>query len=128
MSKQQGRGCSVITRHRAVQRRGGGAGARLAFGALVLDLDGRLAELDGAPMALSGREWEVLEALVRADGRTVTRENLQGDGSGNALEVCISRLRPRVEAAGLLIRTVRGFGYRLERSKERREGADQPPA
>ncbi|HMV94233.1 MAG TPA: winged helix-turn-helix domain-containing protein, partial [Thauera aminoaromatica] len=74
------------------------------------------------------REWEVLEALVRADGRTVTRENLQGDGSGNALEVCISRLRPRVEAAGLLIRTVRGFGYRLERSKEQRDGADQPPA
>lgn len=113
---------------RAVQRRGGGAGARLAFGALVLDLDGRLAELDGVPMALSGREWEVLEALVRADGRTVTRESLQGDGSGNALEVCISRLRPRMEAAGLLIRTVRGFGYRLERSKEPREGADQPPA
>ena len=55
---------------------------------------------------------------MRADGRTVTRENLQGDGSGNALEVCISRLRPRVEAAGLLIRTIRGFGYRLERSKE----------
>ena len=118
----------LSARMRAVQRRGGGAGARLAFGALALDLDGRLAELDGAPMTLSGREWEVLEALVRADGRTVTRENLQGDGSGNALEVCISRLRPRVEAAGLLIRTVRGFGYRLERSKEQRDGADQPPA
>ena len=42
--------------------------------------------------------------------------------------MCISRLRPRVEAAGLLIRTVRGFGYRLERSKEQRDGADQPPA
>ena len=114
----------LSARMRAVQRRGGGAGARLAFGALVLDLDGRLAELDGAPMALSGREWDVLEALVRADGRTVARERLQGEGSSNALEVYISRLRPRLEAAGVAIRTVRGFGYRLERVKERRDGAD----
>lgn len=36
----------------------------------------------------------------------------------------ISRLRPRLEGAGLLIRTVRGFGYRLEHAQERRDGAD----
>ena len=113
---------------RAVQRRGGGAGARLAFGALVLDSTARLAEFDGAPMALSGREWEVLEALVRARRRTVhARERLQGDGSGNARGVHLAPA-PAHGAAGLLIRTVRGFGYRLERSQERREGADQPPA
>lgn len=116
----------LSARMRAVQRRGRGATSALVFGALVLDGDGRLAELDGAPLPLSGREWEVLEALVRADGRTVTREALQGEGSGNALEVCISRLRPRLEAAALLIRTVRGFGYRLERAREHRDGADQP--
>ncbi|MER2554624.1 MAG: response regulator transcription factor [Thauera sp.] len=116
----------LSARMRAVQRRGRGASASLGFGALVLDVDGRLAELDDDPLPLSGREWEVLEALVRADGRTVTREALQGEGSGNALEVCISRLRPRLEVAGLLIRTVRGFGYRLERVRERGAGADQP--
>ncbi|MCK6409389.1 response regulator transcription factor [Thauera sp.] len=116
----------LSARMRAVQRRGRSANASLGFGALVLDVDGRLAELDGEALPLSGREWEVLEALVRADGRTVTREALQGEGSGNALEVCISRLRPRLEAAGLLIRTVRGFGYRLERARERRDRADQP--
>lgn len=115
----------LSARMRAVQRRGGATPTpTLAFGPLVLDIDGRLAELDGAALALSAREWEVLEALVRADGRTVPRERLQGDGSGNALEVYISRLRPRLEGAGLLIRTVRGFGYRLERAKERRDGAD----
>ena len=52
-----------------------------------------------------------------ADGRTVARERLQGDGSSNALEVYVSRLRPRLESAGVLIRTVRGFGYRLEQLK-----------
>ena len=115
----------LSARMRAVLRRGGSVSApALSFGPLVLDLDGRLAELDGAALALSGREWEVLEALVRADGRTVARERLQGEGSGNALEVYISRLRPRLETAGVLIRTVRGFGYRLERAKEHRNGAD----
>ncbi|HNU12712.1 MAG TPA: response regulator transcription factor [Rubrivivax sp.] len=115
----------LSARMRAVQRRGGRAAApALSFGALVLDIDGRLAELGGAPLPLSGREWDVLETLVRADGRTVTREQLQGEGSGNALEVCISRLRPRLESAGLVIRTVRGFGYRLERIRERSAGAD----
>lgn len=115
----------LTARMRAVLRRGGPASAAtLGFGALMLDLDGRLAELDGAALALSGREWEVLEALVRADGRTVARERLQGEGSINALEVCISRLRPRLESAGLVIRTVRGFGYRLERIRERSGGAN----
>ncbi|MFV8824503.1 response regulator transcription factor [Thauera sp. WH-2] len=115
----------LSARMRAVQRRGGSAAApAVGFGPLVLDVEGRLAELAGEPLALSGREWEVLEALVRADGRTVPRERLQGEGSSNALEVYVSRLRPRLEAAGLLIRTVRGFGYRLERARERPAGAD----
>ena len=108
----------LTARMRAVQRRGNGAASTpLAFGALVLDAEGRLAELDGDALTLTGREWDILEALVLADGRTVTRERLQGDGSSNALEVYVSRLRPRLESAGVLIRTVRGFGYRLERLK-----------
>ena len=108
----------LTARMRAVQRRGNGAASTpLAFGALVLDAEGRLAELDGDALTLTGREWDILEALVLADGRTVTRERLQGDGSSNALEVYVSRLRPRLESAGVLIRTVRGFGYRLEQLK-----------
>ena len=108
----------LTARMRAVQRRGNGtASTPLAFGALVLDAEGRLAELDGDALTLTGREWDILEALVLADGRTVARERLQGDASSNALEVYVSRLRPRLESAGVLIRTVRGFGYRLERLK-----------
>lgn len=109
----------LAARMRAVLRRGGGESARIGFGPLTLDGEGRLAALDGQPLALTGREWEVLEALVRADGRTVPRERLQAEGSGNALEVYVSRLRPRLETAGLLIRTVRGFGYRLELARDR---------
>lgn len=106
----------LTARMRAVLRRGGGgrAPAVLSFGALVLDVEGRLASLSGQPMALTAREWDLLEALVSADGRTVPKEKLQAEASGNAVEVYVSRLRPRLEPAGLQIRTVRGFGYRLE--------------
>lgn len=106
----------LTARMRAVLRRGGRSEPRnvLSFGPLNLDLDGRLASLDRQPMALTAREWDLLEALVAADGRTVPKEKLQAEASGNAVEVYVSRLRPRLEAAGLKIRTVRGFGYRLE--------------
>ncbi len=108
----------LTARMRAVHRRGNAATPTpLIFGPLVLDAEGRLAELDGDALTLTGREWDILEALVLADGRTVARERLQGDGSSNALEVYVSRLRPRLESAGVLIRTVRGFGYRLEQLK-----------
>ncbi|THF60642.1 response regulator transcription factor [Pseudothauera rhizosphaerae] len=111
----------LTARMRAVLRRGGHGGAgggtggrEIVFGPLTLDADGRLASLNGEPLTLTAREWALLEVLAGADGRTVPKESLRADASGNAVEVYVSRLRPRLEPAGLLIRTVRGFGYRLE--------------
>lgn len=105
----------LTARMRAVLRRGGiGPAGKPAFGPLVMDLAGRLATLDGVPLPLATREWELLVALVEANGRTVAKESLQADGSGNAVEVHVSRLRPRLEPGGIRIRSVRGFGYRLE--------------
>jgi DNA-binding response OmpR family regulator len=105
----------LTARMRAVVRRGSSArGGSLAFGQLSLDVGGRLALLAGQPLTLSAREWDLLVGLVEADGKTVPKERLLADGSTNALEVHVCRLRPRLEAAGLRIRTVRGFGYRLE--------------
>jgi DNA-binding response OmpR family regulator len=77
-------------------------------------MDGRHASLADQPLILSSREWDLLTVLTEADGRTVPKERLQADSSVNALEVYVSRLRRRLEPAGLNIRTVRGFGYRLE--------------
>jgi len=105
----------LAARMRAVLRRGGRVASHcVAFGPLSLDVEGRLAELAGEPIALTAREWDLLQALAEADGRAVPKDRLQAEGSGNVVEVYVSRLRPRLEAAGLLIRTVRGFGYRLE--------------
>jgi DNA-binding response OmpR family regulator len=105
----------LTARMRAIIRRGTSAVThRISFGPLSIDMDGRHASLADQPLILSSREWDLLTVLTEADGRTVPKERLQADSSVNALEVYVSRLRRRLEPAGLNIRTVRGFGYRLE--------------
>ena len=42
----------------------------------------------------------------------------------NAIEVYISRLRAKLEPAGVLLRSIRGFGYRLELAAAADHGAD----
>ncbi|THF65988.1 response regulator transcription factor [Pseudothauera nasutitermitis] len=118
----------LTARMRAVLRRGRNTGtagtpSSIRFGPLALDTEGRLASLDGQPLSITSREWDLLEALATAGGRTVPKERLQSNASGNAVEVYVSRLRPRLEPAGVLIRTVRGFGYRLELEGGRSDAA-----
>jgi two-component system OmpR family response regulator len=105
----------LTARMRAVMRRGRSTPQpSIVFGPLQLDVDDHQAMLAGQPMSLTGREWALLQALVTAGGRTVPKERLMADSSNNAVEVYVSRLRPRLEPAGLVIRSIRGFGYRLE--------------
>lgn len=105
----------LTARMRAIVRRGANAIThRISFGPLSLDTEAHHASLAGHPLILSSREWNLLTTLAEADGRSVPKERLQADSSVNALEVYVCRLRRRLEIAGLNIRTVRGFGYRLE--------------
>jgi two-component system OmpR family response regulator len=98
--------------------------AELTLGPLRLDSDARRAWLSGAELALTTREWGVLEHLMRRPGRVVSKEQVQRAASGeaeagyNAAEVYVSRLRAKLEPAGVRIRTVRGFGYMLEDQPE----------
>lgn len=102
------------------RRRSGGLAATVyTFGLLRLDAARRLATHDGADVTLTAREWQVLEALISASGRVVTRdrllEELWGEiteASGKSLEVLIGRIRRKVGEG--TIRTVRGIGYALE--------------
>ncbi|MCB1965650.1 response regulator transcription factor [Accumulibacter sp.] len=105
----------LTARMRAITRRGASDLTHsIQFGPLSMDIQARHASLADRPLILSSREWDLLTALATADGHTVAKEHLQADSSVNALEVYVCRLRRRLEVAGLNIRTVRGFGYRLE--------------
>ena len=86
-----------------------------------IDLVSRSAFRGGHKIDLSPREFDLLLALVRADGRTLTRADLLRDVWGferepetNLVDVHIGRLRRKLDRHGTpLIATVRGEGYRI---------------
>jgi two-component system OmpR family response regulator len=117
----------LAARVRALGRRGRGpVGPRVVHGPLVLDTAARRAWLNGEPLEMAAREWSVLQVLLERVERTVSKEaiieavaGLSDDLSLNAIEVYVSRLRAKLEPAGIRIRTVRGFGYMLLEPHER---------
>jgi DNA-binding response OmpR family regulator len=91
---------------------------------LVLDVAGRHATRAGQEVAITAREWAILEILVRRAGRVVSRldllESVWGDASETAassLEVLVGRLRRKLGSD--LIRTLRGEGYALAEEPRR---------
>ncbi len=100
-------------------------GQRLRFADLVLDLGTREAWRGKRELALTRTEFCLLECLLRASGRAVSRDQLIEEVWGdrevtyNNLEVFIRLLRSKVDhpAEAALIRTERGIGYGL-RSRE----------
>jgi len=117
----------VAARVRALIRRSQAhAGPKVVHGPLTLDTVARRAFLNDAPLELAGREWAVLEVLLAKVERVVSKDaiiqavaNWGEELSLNAIEVYVSRLRAKLEPAGIRIRTVRGFGYMLEDYKEK---------
>lgn len=103
-----------------VRRASGQAQEQLSAHGIVLDVAQRRVSRDGADVALSAREFDLLHALMRADGRVLSREQLEQQIYGwgqevesNAVEVHVHHLRRKLRPA--LIQTVRGIGYALAR-------------
>lgn len=110
-------------RVRALIRRSHGSGnTDLVHGRLRLDMAARRLFLDDQPLDLSVRELAVLELLLLRAGRVVTKQQIidhlygwEEGSSSNAVEVFIYRLRRKLEASAIDIRTVRGMGYVIEK-------------
>lgn len=111
----------LVARCRALIRRSGQLpGGALRLSRVSIDLNGRQLQVDGRSAELTRREWAVLEALAHHPGRVVAKERLlqalsgwEQDLSANALETHVSRLRSKLGDA-VVIRAIRGLGYRLE--------------
>lgn len=95
---------------------------RITVGDLVVDIRGQRAERAGRPLALTTKEYVLLEYLARHAGRVIGRAELvehvwdeNHDPFSNALEVYINRLRKKLEEGGEppLVHTRRGAGYLL---------------
>jgi len=107
----------LAARLRALVRRAHGQPQELlAVLDVQLDPAGRTVQRGGQPVALSTREFDLLQALMLAAGRVLSREQLEqqlyswgNEVDSNAVEVHIHHLRKKLGPA--LIQTVRGVGY-----------------
>ena len=109
----------LIARIRALGRRGPGTPAVVQRGDLVVDRARHRASRAGIPLALTRKEFGVLECLAGADGAAVSAEELlehawdeHADPFSNTVAVTIRRLRRKLGDPPL-IETVIGVGYRL---------------
>lgn len=113
----------LLARVRALLRRGRPEHAlRLKLADLELDVMTRSVARGGHPVELTGREYELLEYLLRHQGQLVSREMLaaevwkepdRGTPIDNVIDVHIARLRKKVDqgSAVRLIHTIRGVGF-----------------
>ncbi|MHB9755951.1 response regulator transcription factor [Streptomyces sp. BYX5S] len=120
----------LVLRVESVLRRARPATARqlpLHAGGLTVDPAARRASRDGAELALTLREFDLLAFFLRHPGQAYTREDLMREvwgwdfGDLSTVTVHIRRLRGKVEADPArprLIRTVWGVGYRFEPDSE----------
>lgn len=112
-------------RVRALTRRAQGhAASVLRLGQLELDQAGRVARIADAPLDLSAREYALLEIFVARAGRVVGKDQIidllcqwDAEVSANAVEVYVHRLRKKIEPAGVVITTLRGLGYCMDKPR-----------
>jgi DNA-binding response OmpR family regulator len=105
----------------------------LRVGDLEIDVDTREVKVAGAPVELSRLEFDLLELLARNPRLTLSREQLLQHvwgpawfGDDHVIDVHISNLRRKLHDDPQLptyIRTVRGFGFRIQQPPEDRQAA-----
>jgi DNA-binding response OmpR family regulator len=116
----------LVARIRAVMRRvpgeGAAAGGLIVWGPLRLDLRAHRAHAGERDLELTSAELRILELLVRADTRTVSRDELMAQALGRrllptdrSLDTHVSNLRRKIARCTdrVNVQSVRGAGYAL---------------
>lgn len=111
----------LVARLKALVRRSNPRPVEIQLGSLQLDAFTRRASIAGQTIELSAREWAVLEYMIQHASRVVSKQQIIDailpwgeEVTLNAVEVYISRIRAKIVAASINIKTIRGFGYMLE--------------
>ncbi|MGD3109543.1 response regulator transcription factor [Streptomyces sp. YGL11-2] len=112
----------VLRLHALLRRRAPAATDAVRVGGLVIDATARTARLDGRPVELTRREFELLDVLARNAGLVLSRDQLLDRVWGydfevrtDAVDTFVSYLRRKLEAGGRprIVHTVRGVGFVL---------------
>jgi two-component system phosphate regulon response regulator PhoB len=114
----------LMLRIKAVLRRAGGeepANRVIRAGRITIDVDRHTVGIDDAEVVLTTTEFNLLLNLAERLGRVQSRDRLLKDvwgmshiGDTRTVDTHITRLRTKLGDCGDLIKTVRGFGYKME--------------
>ena len=115
----------MVSRVRAVLRRSAQEEVpAIQLGKLYLNPSAHVVMIDGEPIELTYKEFEMLYMLMSNPGRVFTRQQFltciwdqDYDGETRTVDVHIRNLRQKLGACGNYISTVRGVGYRMEVSE-----------
>ncbi|MCV6576627.1 MAG: response regulator transcription factor [Cohaesibacter sp.] len=104
-----------------LRRRSSAMSSKLEMGRICLDMSAQTLHLDDQLEEMPAREFHVLQALMLANGRVLSKvqildslSSFDDELSENAVEQYISRLRKRLTPFGITIKTARGLGYFLK--------------
>jgi len=93
----------------------------ITVGRITIDTARHLVAIDGVEIVVTGTEFKLLHTLAQRLGRVQSRELLLRDVWGynfvedtRTVDTHITRLRTKMGGAGEMIKTVRGFGYKME--------------
>jgi two-component system, OmpR family, phosphate regulon response regulator PhoB len=114
----------LMLRIKAVLRRSGGGEVEsriIRAGSIIIDVDRHTVSIDDTDIVLTTTEFNLLLKLAERLGRVQSRDRLLKDvwgmshiGDTRTVDTHITRLRTKLGESGDLIKTVRGFGYKME--------------
>ena len=113
----------LVARVEAILRRTGqdAGGDVLSAGGIVIDKAAHQASVDGEPMELSFKEFELLTYFLENQGIALSREKILNSvwnydyfGDARTIDTHVKKLRSKMGATGEYIKTVWGMGYKFE--------------
>ena len=115
----------LIARVKALLRRSGaGDESVLTCGNVTLDSEKRMVSVDGKPVELTYKEFELLRLLMKNHGIVISRDVIMErvwdssfEGESRTIDVHVRTLRQKLGEGGALIKTIRNVGYMADAGK-----------
>ena len=113
----------LVARVNAILRRtlGSTGGDVIEAGGIVIDKAAHIVKIDGQPVELSYKEFELLSSFVENQGLALSREKILNNvwnydyfGDARTIDTHVKKLRSKLGDKGEYIRTIWGMGYKFE--------------
>ena len=113
---------SLVARVEAILKRAGKDSKEVKdFGGIQIDKEGRTVTVDGKPVELSLREYELLVYLVQNENIALSRDKILNNvwnydyfGDARTIDTHVKKLRSKLGKKGEYIKTIWGMGYKFE--------------